>query len=451
MSLPTGAPAVYRSADDRIVVDDADQSVVEHALDALGVERSSEIQLIRAFRVARLRITAVTDEQVDRLPGGGEARAEIEQFNRTNGIAIPVTAMDVLLRIIRNRTHPRRLRMGKDRDMDQLAALPHVGGGEGVPVPADPTEFTLLGVGLQQPTGAGGVLVGVLDSAMYPNAALAGRYQADDLVTSAPPRRAWTGHAAFVVGRILLRAPNARVIVRSVLDENGTTSAWDVAVHMADLLRAGVQILNVSIGGWTPDNKPPFLLQRAVATLTPSMVVVAAAGNHGEGPAVAVEQDENGDLRGRVLTTDHQARTWPAALDGVIGVGAASVTSVADTDGGVRLTPTAFTPRHAEWIDAWAPGAAVVSTFLDGAVDAVVATDKDGAVTIDKVDLGRFTGYATWNGTSMSAADVTGEIAGLCTDLTPVDSWDEIQRRSPITEVHVTDVRPRGAADRDWE
>ncbi len=438
-----------RYATDRIVVDLDDQAVVEFILDQLGVERSSHVDVIREFRLARISIVAVTDDQVDLLEDGAATRQEIVAYNAGEKLDIPVSAMDVLMGVIRKRARPWVLRMGKDRDMDHLEALPHSGGGKGLPLPAEARDFRLADGTRLQPrqTHATGdhVLVGVLDSALYPNTALQGRYELSDMLTSQPPRRAWTGHAAFVVGRILLRAPNAGITVRYVLDDNGTTTAWDVAVRMADLLRLGVKIINMSLGGWTLDNKAPFLMSTAVAeVLKKQVVVVAAAGNHGDGEVTVAQPDGRGGFTGVVLTSNPRAKTWPAALPGVIAVGAACVQGSGD---GVTLQPTRFTPRNVDWIDAWAPGYGVTSTFLDGEVDAVIGK---GAGPLTKIRIGSFEGYATWSGTSMATGDVTGEIARLAAlDGDVAAAWAQIQQRKAITIAGAADVRP-AAGLTDW-
>ena len=99
---------------------------------------------------------------------------------------------------------------------------------------------------------------------------------------------------------------------------------WDFADLLADYQDAGVAVLNLSVGVSTDDGRAPLVLERAIAQLTPSMVVVAAAGNHGEPHA---------DTAGRPAPN---AALFPAALDNVLAVGALDGTGAA-----------AFTPRGA--------------------------------------------------------------------------------------------------------
>jgi subtilisin family serine protease len=169
-------------------------------------------------------------------------------------------------------------------------------------------------------------------------------------------------HATFIAGVILAEAPNADLIVGHVLNAyNICGSSWDVATRMAEFAGAGVSVLNISFGAATHDDKPPLVLRRAVNELTSrGVVIVAAAGNHGP----------------------DETKMWPAAFKKVVAVGA-----------GARITGTdnfkvaAFSPRQ-PWVDLLAPGEDVRSLYKAG-------------------------GYATWSGTSFSAAAVSGAVAHL--------------------------------------
>jgi subtilisin family serine protease len=169
-------------------------------------------------------------------------------------------------------------------------------------------------------------------------------------------------HATFIAGVILAEAPNADLIVGHVLNAyNICGSSWDVATRMADFADAKVSVLNISFGAATYDDKPPLVLRRAVDELTSrNVVIVAAAGNHGP----------------------DETKMWPAAFKKVVAVGA-----------GARITGTdnfkiaAFSPRQ-PWVDLLAPGEDVRSLY-------------------------KASGYATWSGTSFSAAAVSGAVAHL--------------------------------------
>lgn len=226
-----------------------------------------------------------------------------------------------------------------------------------------------------------GVRVGVLDTAIYAHPWLAGGWVApfDDTVRDGEPHPFADGHATFVTGLILRQAPSAIVEVHQVLNEHGAAESWAVAKAIVELGGTGLDILNLSFTCYTEDGQPPLVLATAIDRLDPAVVVVAAAGNHGD---AANDSD---------AATDGGSRTpaWPAALDDVIAVGAF------DAQTGRRAS---FSP-DAPWVDVLAPGVKLLSTYLPEAEDA-----EGKCETFDD-------GFALWDGTSFSAALVSGAIA----------------------------------------
>ncbi|MGQ0837754.1 S8 family peptidase [Actinokineospora sp.] len=218
-----------------------------------------------------------------------------------------------------------------------------------------------------------GVRVGILDTRLYPHPDLIGRFIADraDLRFPAPTEilHQRAGHATFVAGLVLAAAPAAELVVRAVLDDSGRATTWDTVRRMASFADSGIDILNLSLGCRTADGKPPLLIGRAVEVLNTGMLIVAAAGNHALAP--------NGN-----------APTWPAALPGVIAVGA--------TEAGGTST-AAFSP-NLPWITCTAPGTNVVGLYLTATVDVEPRPTQ-------------FTGYADWEGTSFATAIVSGAVA----------------------------------------
>jgi hypothetical protein len=151
------------------------------------------------------------------------------------------------------------------------------------------------------------------------------------------------GHATFVAGLVLQRAPSATLEIHAVLGDNGKAESWDVAKQLVRLSRSGVDVLNLSFGCLTDDNEPPLVLTTAIDRLDPRTVVVASAGNH-----AAV-----GELGRKPM--------WPAALDDVVAVGA--------IDDSGETPAWSQSPADAPWIDVVAPGVRVTSTYLKGGVD----------------------------------------------------------------------------------
>jgi subtilisin family serine protease len=146
------------------------------------------------------------------------------------------------------------------------------------------------------------------------------------------------------------------------------------------LARSGVQVLNVSFGCQTEDGQPPLVLSTAIDRLPSDVLVVAAAGNFGGISTAASVSD-----------TAARGPAWPAALDDVIAVGALDEAGVV-----ASFSPTA------PWVDVYAPGVRLASTYLDE-LFRVRANDSVQTVTP--------TGFARWSGTSFSAALVSGRVA----------------------------------------
>jgi subtilisin family serine protease len=216
---------------------------------------------------------------------------------------------------------------------------------------------------------------------------------------------AQAGHGTFIAGVVLDQAPAARLRARRVIGGDGVGDELDVirALHwLAEWERADV--VNLSLGCHTYDDRPSPVLARAVAALGRRTVVVACAGN---------------------AATDRPF--WPAAMKPVIGVAA--------LDGGDR----AWFSNHGWWVDACAQGVGVASTFVsfDGTRPPVRGLDPD-----------LFQGYATWSGTSFAAPVVAGRIAGRAAteDTNAVTAADHVL--DPTTHPVLTNlgvlVTPRG-------
>jgi hypothetical protein len=273
----------------------------------------------------------------------------------------------------------------KHHVLDLLEGWPYHKGGIGHP-------DTVAHVDIPAPSGGPGPRVGIADTAIFPHDDLVGRYVGDQVGELPQPAPSTAGHATFIAGLILQRAPDAELVVREVLGTDGVNrSSWDVAVKLMGFLREDVSVLNMSFGCLVADSLPPLILRRAVERLSRGMVLVAAAGN-------------NGNLPGR-NKAGVTARTpaWPAAFDDVVAVGA--------YDPHVPEHQRAQFSPHLQLVDLLAPGVRVQSTYLSGEVrihdrndDTGEAEDK-GTETFDKP------GYATWDGTSFAAASVSGEIA----------------------------------------
>lgn len=185
---------------------------------------------------------------------------------------------------------------------------------------------------------------------------------------------AQAGHGTFVAGVIRHHAPEADLLVGRVLGSDGVCDEIDLLRALRGLRaharRTGtrIDVLNLSLGAYTWDDQPPEEVTRALVDLGPATVVVAAAGNAGQSRPF-----------------------WPAACDPVVAVGSLDATG----------TRAATFSNHGPWVDAWAIGEGVTSSFVtfDGAKGQVAGVDPD-----------EFTGYARWSGTSFAAPRVAAEI-----------------------------------------
>jgi subtilisin family serine protease len=172
------------------------------------------------------------------------------------------------------------------------------------------------------------------------------------------------GHGTHVAGLVARTAGGATVVAHRVLRTvAGQASELEVARALLDVGK--VDLVNCSFSGPVLADAAPLAVERALARLSPSTVVVACAGNTG------LDRPQ-----------------WPAASKRVISVGA--VARAADSK---RWLRTDFS-CYGWWVDCCAPGVGVPSTFLH---------------------LDDYKGFASWSGTSMSCPQVVGAIAAVAT------------------------------------
>ena len=235
----------------------------------------------------------------------------------------------------------------------------YFGGPSGAPAPAEAVPY--------RPEEPWDVTVGLLDTGLAPHPWLAPWYR-DEIAEVADADGdgrldAQAGHGTFIAGLILRAAPGARLRAARLLDSHGVTDQAALLRALHRLAGERIDLLNLSFGCHTFDDRAPAGLAEALAAFP---AVIACAGNTGSSRPF-----------------------WPAALPTVIAVGA--------LDGGARAAFSA----HGPWVDAWAQGVGLTSSFLE---------------------FGRFRGYATWSGTSFAAALATGAAARHCRTLPPKEA-----------------------------
>lgn len=377
---------------DQIVVEQRDTGLVRDHLRQLGAA-TEELDANASLRLGLLGLPDVTAAAAGLRRDGALVQAA-DQDRVARGVRSAAGVGDLDLVLFALRRGMRRAydgwsaTVGKNRVVDQVEAAPYIKGGVGYPTPAGPP-------GPADPPVAGtagaGARVAILDTRFVAHRDLAGRYVGDVAVEAGPSPRSTQGHSTFIAGLVIRQAPAAEVVVRTVLDDDGlNASSWDVAASMVAVLAADVDVLNLSLGCATGDGTPPLCLTRAVERLLPSVVVVAAAGNVGVG----------GQKAGPSLTP--ATPQFPAAIDGVVGVGAYD-----GTGGSPR--PAVFSPG-APWVSLHAPGVEVLSTFLAGDVRRMRWDGYGHLVEHDTVTFPA-PGYARWSGTSFAAGTVSGLIA----------------------------------------
>jgi hypothetical protein len=200
------------------------------------------------------------------------------------------------------------------------------------------------------------------------------------------------GHGTFIDGVIMRLAPQACIRQLHVLSPAGITDDGHVAQAIS---QAKTPVINLSLGGYTFQDTQPVASGQALAQLNPNVAVVAAAGNHGS-----------------------DRPFWPAAFSkackNVIAVGALDTTNGQPTRAGFSNYGSAVD----NWVNIYAPGVRVHSTYLDG-------TWKQPA---DPTGW-PIHGWAFWNGTSFAAPQIAAAIADTMrqTGQTAVQAWSTVR------------------------
>jgi hypothetical protein len=184
------------------------------------------------------------------------------------------------------------------------------------------------------------------------------------------------GHATFICGIIAHRVQRARLRVVPTLDSRGYVDEAGLAWKIKELA-PDVDIVNLSLGCFSPDNLPPIALKAAIADLPSETAVVAAAGNAGP----------------------KERPFWPAQLDKdksceekvVFAVGALG------EDGETAAYST-------DPADLYATGRSTSAFIEFDETKSQIARVKGRSPHV-------FEGYATWAGTSFATAVIAAKIA----------------------------------------
>jgi hypothetical protein len=213
------------------------------------------------------------------------------------------------------------------------------------------------------------------------------------------------GHGTFVSGVIARVEPRVRIHIIRAVGRYGAVSDLRLAQAidgLVGMLRdAGIEldILNLSLGSWTYDDRPPLLVGRRIADLASKTLVVAAAGN-----------------------LESRRKFWPAAIERVIGVGAV----MRDGEG----YEAAEYSNYGSWVTAVAldGGRRVPGKQSEGGQESTYFTNFPPGE-----EHPRYRGWARWRGTSFTAPKVAGMIAKQMVDddlTTAQEAWERVRSAS---------------------
>jgi membrane-anchored mycosin MYCP len=291
--------------------------------------------------------------------------------------------------------------LGKNR---YLSAV--IGSGHKPMANGEPVDEPVSAVPAPDPPAAAdagtGVRVGMIDTPFWQSAD-------HDPALEVP---FYAGHSRFVRSLIRQQAPGAEILLGGHQHRPGTldpatgrASSWDTAIDIVRLANDGIDLLNLSLGGYAP-GYPPLVISRAIQLITPGVLVVAAAGNHGE-----FFTWEKGRTKDSAI--------WPGAIPPVISVGA-------HDQYGHRAS---FSP-NLPWVRCSAAGVEVIGEYLD--------SDKVGGFA-QAPDPQVFHGFARWSGTSFATATVSGAIAAATVpgQVSPAEAFTKVLRAGNVVKEFV--------------
>jgi subtilisin family serine protease len=244
-----------------------------------------------------------------------------------------------------------------------LSNLAKDGAGSGVVVAVLDT-----GVDPGHPLLADRILPGGLDLVDNDDDPSEERNQADDddgMVDSA------AGHGTFVASVIALVAPDSAILPYRILDDEGSGTAFDLALALAHAIEAGADIINLSLTYHERSHAVDELLEQAADA---GIVVVAAAGNDGDSTVPFPASDS------------HVLAVTGVDLDGL------QLASFANRSSLVQLAAPAVAVYGAVDGSRWGTwdGTSFAAPFVAGTVAALLSLDDglDRDLVVQLLDIG---------------------------------------------------------------
>lgn len=196
------------------------------------------------------------------------------------------------------------------------------------------------------------------------------------------------GHGSFVAGLVQQVAPTAEVRMYRAADTDGFAADDDIADAIRAAHADGADVISLSLGGQTTDDRPPPAMEGAVRDVLAAErppVIVAAAGNFG---------------------TDRKC--FPAAIDGVLAVAALTPAGAA--------APWSSRGPHVRFSTV---GEGLSSTFVSG---------KESPVFDPQPEEFGPDAWALWSGTSFAAPQIAGILARFCAE-------DDIEPQAAVAKL----------------
>jgi thermitase len=212
------------------------------------------------------------------------------------------------------------------------------------------------------------------------------------------------GHGTFVAGIVQRVGPSTDIRMYEGLDIDGVGDDITVGMKIEQAARDGAQIINLSLGTQTIDDKPPPGIEtgiRRAIEINNDILIVCAAGNYGD-----------------------SRKVWPAAFS-LLDFSKNNVVAVAGLNAqGEKPEPEWST--HGDFVQISAIAEGIVSTYVEGTEDLLVENPPDIFAIND---------FAIWSGTSFAAPQVVGEVASIClaNQVKPTEAIEILKERGTPT------------------